>query len=101
MVDGTYINMPYRSEPVAEGTVQASEGALTASIPGQVTKVMAKAGEAVTKDQALMVMEAMKMEHTMRAPEDGVIEEVHYNVGDKVDDGDVLISFVDKKEKAA
>ncbi|MEC9291434.1 MAG: biotin carboxylase N-terminal domain-containing protein [Pseudomonadota bacterium] len=101
VADGTYISMPYRSEPVAEGTVQASEGALTASIPGQVTKVMAKAGEAVSKDQALMVMEAMKMEHTMRAPEDGIIEEVHYNVGDKVDDGDVLISFVDKKEKAA
>ncbi|MDE0723561.1 MAG: ATP-grasp domain-containing protein [Alphaproteobacteria bacterium] len=101
VADGTYISMPYRSEPVAEGVVQASEGALTASIPGQVTKVMAKAGEAVKKDQALMVMEAMKMEHTMRAPEDGIIEDVHYNVGDKVDDGDVLISFMDKKEDAA
>jgi len=62
---------------------------------------MAKAGEAVSKDQALMVMEAMKMEHTMRAPEDGIIDKIHFGVGDKVDDGDVLISFKEKEGKAA
>lgn len=101
VASGTYVSIPFRNEPIAEGTVQAAEGALAASIPGQVTKVMVVAGDAVEKDQPLMVMEAMKMEHTLRAPETGIVETVHYNIGDKVDDGDVLITFEQKEEKVA
>ena len=46
-----------------------------------------KAGDAVTKGQALAVMEAMKMEHTIAAPADGVVAELLYAPGDQVTEG--------------
>jgi 3-methylcrotonyl-CoA carboxylase alpha subunit len=62
-------------------------------MPGRVVKVMAKAGESVKKGQALMILEAMKMEHTITAPADGVVKEVHYRAGEQVLEGAELISL--------
>jgi 3-methylcrotonyl-CoA carboxylase alpha subunit len=53
-----------------------------------------KAGDKVTKGQALAVMEAMKMEHTIAAPRDGTIAELLYVVGDQVDEGGELLRLV-------
>jgi 3-methylcrotonyl-CoA carboxylase alpha subunit len=47
----------------------------------------------VEKGMPLMVMEAMKMEHTMTAPADGHVESFHFNAGDTVGQGDVLLEF--------
>jgi 3-methylcrotonyl-CoA carboxylase alpha subunit len=79
-------------DPIAHAGDGAAEGGrLTAPMPGKVVSLLAKAGEAVTKGQPLAVMEAMKMEHTISAPHDGVVEEVLYAPGDQVAEGGELL----------
>lgn len=55
--------------------------------------ISVKAGDTVEKGQPLLVMEAMKMEHTISAPADGRVEEVFYGVGDQVTEGAELVSI--------
>ncbi len=77
---------------IAHAGDHAGEGGrLTAPMPGKVIALHAKAGDAVKRGQALAVMEAMKMEHTLHAPRDGVIAEVLYGVGDQVAEGGELL----------
>jgi 3-methylcrotonyl-CoA carboxylase alpha subunit len=66
---------------------------LTALMPGRVVKVLAAEGEAVKKGQALMILEAMKMEHTITSPREGVIERVAFRENDLVAADAVLIAF--------
>ncbi len=66
-------------------------GRLTAPMPGKVVSIAVKAGDKVSKGQPLAVMEAMKMEHTIAAPTDGVVTEVLYAPGDQVMDGAELL----------
>ncbi|MEO7742766.1 MAG: biotin carboxylase N-terminal domain-containing protein [Usitatibacter sp.] len=66
---------------------------LTALMPGRVVKVMAKAGESVKKGQALMILEAMKMEHTIVSPRDGVIERAAFAENQLVPADAVLFAF--------
>jgi 3-methylcrotonyl-CoA carboxylase alpha subunit len=54
---------------------------------------LAEKGKAVKKGEALVIMEAMKMEHTISAPHDGVVDDVLYAVGDQVADGAPLLAF--------
>ncbi len=67
-----------------------------APMPGKVLNVLAKAGAAVTRGETLAVLEAMKMEHALTAPRDGVIEAVHATAGQQVADGDVLVMLVEE-----
>ena len=73
------------------GDSGAEGGRLTAPMPGKVVSFAVKAGDAVTKGQPLAVMEAMKMEHTIAAPADGVVQELLYAPGDQVTEGAELI----------
>jgi len=66
-------------------------GRLTAPMPGKVVSFAVQAGDSVTKGQPLAVMEAMKMEHTIAAPADGVVQELLYAPGDQVAEGAELI----------
>ncbi|HQQ53481.1 acetyl/propionyl/methylcrotonyl-CoA carboxylase subunit alpha [Ottowia sp.] len=66
-------------------------GRLTAPMPGKVVSIAVRAGDKVSKGQALAVMEAMKMEHTIAAPQDGVVDEVLYAPGDQVAEGAELL----------
>ena len=68
-------------------------GRLTAPMPGKVISFAVKAGDAVKKGQALAVMEAMKMEHTIAAPSDGTVAEVLYAPGDQVAEGAELLKM--------
>jgi len=68
----------------------ASDGGLRAPMPGKIVAAPAKAGDAVTKGQPVVVLEAMKMEHALTAPFDGVVAEFNVAVGDQVVDGAVL-----------
>jgi 3-methylcrotonyl-CoA carboxylase alpha subunit len=70
-------------------------GRLSAPMPGRVVQLLAAPGEAVSRGQALMVIEAMKMEHTIAAPRDGTIEAVRYAVGDLVEEGAELIALAE------
>jgi 3-methylcrotonyl-CoA carboxylase alpha subunit len=62
-------------------------------MPGRVVKLMANAGDAVSKGQSLMILEAMKMEHTIVSPRDGVIERVAFREGELVPADAVLFAF--------
>jgi biotin carboxyl carrier protein len=72
-----------------------TQGGLTAPMPGIVRKVNTEVGQRVREGQPLMVLEAMKMEHQIIAPNAGRIEQILYQEGDKVDMGSVLISISD------
>jgi 3-methylcrotonyl-CoA carboxylase alpha subunit len=67
--------------------------ALTAPMPGKIVQVLAKPGDRVKKGQALVILEAMKMEHTLSAPSDRVIEAVRVSAGDQVTEGALVVTF--------
>ena len=71
--------------------VTAVTGSLMAPMPGRVTAVHAQAGATVRRGEVLMVLEAMKMEHAILAPADGVLSRVLFQVGDLVDEGVELL----------
>ena len=73
----------------------AHAGALTSPMPGVVIAVAASPGAAVTKGMALVVIEAMKMEHALKAPRDGRVAAVHVTVGDQVLAGAELVVLED------
>ncbi|HET9651224.1 MAG TPA: biotin carboxylase N-terminal domain-containing protein [Usitatibacter sp.] len=68
---------------------------LTALMPGRVVKLMANAGDSVTKGQPLLILEAMKMEHTIVSPRDGVIERAAFAEGELVPADALLFAFRD------
>jgi 3-methylcrotonyl-CoA carboxylase alpha subunit len=75
------------------GEAAAEGGRLTAPMPGKVVSFSVKAGDVVKKGQALAVMEAMKMEHTIAAPADGTVAELLYAPGDQVNEGAELLKL--------
>ena len=76
--------------------LDANTGGLTAPMPGSVLATEVDAGAAVAKGDLLLIMEAMKMEHRITAPRDGVVEMVHVAVGDQVDNGQLLVSMAEE-----
>ncbi len=68
-------------------------GRLVAPMPGKVVRVSVEAGARVERGQALLVLEAMKMEHGIVAPADGTVVAVHFGEGDSVEEGAELIAF--------
>ncbi len=71
----------------------SSEGSLTAPMPGVITLLSAKPGDTIEAGKPLLVMEAMKMEHAIKAPYDGVVKAYKFAAGDQVKDGDLLVEF--------
>lgn len=63
---------------------------LTAPMPGRIRKTLVKAGDAVRRGQVVLVLEAMKMEHAIRAPRDGMVTRLDHAEGDLVEAGTVL-----------
>ncbi|MBX7158962.1 MAG: ATP-grasp domain-containing protein [Acidimicrobiia bacterium] len=72
---------------------EAAGGGPTAPLPGTVSVVAVAAGDSVKAGQTLVVLEAMKMEHTITAPADAVVSAVHVGVGDSVDQHAVLVDL--------
>ena len=81
---------------VQDDSLLADTGGLTAPMPGKIIAVHVQAGAVVKRGQALLVMEAMKMEHTINATTDGVVSEVFFFVGDQVSEGVALLSMEGK-----
>jgi 3-methylcrotonyl-CoA carboxylase alpha subunit len=71
----------------------ADETAVRSPLPGKIIDLKVKAGDSVSKGQPLLVLEAMKMEHTLNAPADGKIKSVRYAVGEQVPEGADLVEF--------
>ncbi|WP_119303508.1 acetyl/propionyl/methylcrotonyl-CoA carboxylase subunit alpha [Dongia deserti] len=70
-----------------------SHDQLASPMPGTVVRVMVEDGASVTRGQPLMVVEAMKMEHTIAAHADGIVRQVKFRAGDPVAEGVELIAF--------
>ncbi|MGB7184588.1 MAG: acetyl/propionyl/methylcrotonyl-CoA carboxylase subunit alpha [Burkholderiaceae bacterium] len=68
-------------------------GTLTAPMPGKLIALSAEPGVKLKRGSPLLVMEAMKMEHTINAPSDGTVTAFRYAVGDQVDEGVILVDF--------
>jgi 3-methylcrotonyl-CoA carboxylase alpha subunit len=90
--DGGYRKFSLRDE-LHGLDVDAGGGSLAAPMPGKIVAVMVKAGQKVEKGAPLVILEAMKMEHTIAAPADGVVKEIHYAPGEQVLEGAELIAF--------
>ncbi len=76
-----------------------SAGSLSSPMPGKVVQVLVNEGDRVAKGTALLILEAMKMEHTITAPIDGVISELHYHEGDMIDEGVELLVLDSEGER--
>jgi 3-methylcrotonyl-CoA carboxylase alpha subunit len=81
-------------DPLARaGLAEVHGGRLTAPMSGTVVAVMVKAGDSVAKGAPLMILEAMKMEHTITAPGAGVVAAVNFGAGDRVKEGADLVDI--------
>ena len=88
-------------DELAEAEAHAGEGPAgvpIAPMPGVVVDVTVTAGAEVARGEPLMVIEAMKVEHTIRAPADGTVDEVLYAVGDAVEEGAALVAFTVRED---
>jgi 3-methylcrotonyl-CoA carboxylase alpha subunit len=90
---GEHIALKYNDPLAHAGEAEAEGGRLTAPMPGKIVAVLVDKGRTVEKGAPLLIMEAMKMEHTITAPADGVVEDLLYAVGDQVAEGAQLLAF--------
>lgn len=79
------------------GAVTAGSN-VTSPMPGICDKILVKPGDQVTANQPVAVIIAMKMEHVLKAPKDGVVDKVNAQVGDSVAKGAVIVSFETDEE---
>lgn len=84
-------------ESLKSGKGMGSDSSLTSGMPGKITKIYVKPGQAVKANDPLLIMEAMKMENEMRATSDTTIDKVHVKEGENVEGGTMLISYKDEK----
>jgi 3-methylcrotonyl-CoA carboxylase alpha subunit len=96
LVDGrgfALVERPRFASILASGGARGVAGGLVAPMPGKVVKVLVASGEPVIAGAPLVVLEAMKMEHTVRAHDAGIVRAIHVAVGDQVD-ADHLLAVV-------
>jgi 3-methylcrotonyl-CoA carboxylase alpha subunit len=86
---------PFVRVDASQGAGQGDEagGRLTAPMPGKVIALLAEAGQRVEKGAPLLVLEAMKMEHTIKAPRAGVVKAFRFEPGDQVSEGLELVEL--------
>ncbi len=92
--DGESYQLTLYDPAALAAEAEAEAPVFAAPMPGRVVAVNVVAGAHVSAGETLIVLEAMKMEHAIKAPVDGTVEAVHYGVGDQVDEGRDLIAFV-------
>lgn len=86
-----------KAEPVApvKPVSSGSQGSktLSAPMPGTIVKIVAKPGDFIKKGDVLLVLEAMKMENDIVAPEDCTVASINVTQGSSVNSGDILVTF--------
>lgn len=91
--DGAHHVLTWEDPTARTGHSEGEGGRLTAPMPGKIVAILVETGRRVAKGEALLVMEAMKMEHTIAAPADGVVDALLYPVGEQVAEGAQLLTF--------
>jgi propionyl-CoA carboxylase alpha chain len=90
-IDSSFGHTALRKRPrFTDPASQTQPGSLLAPMPGSVVSVLAEAGGSVTEGQPLLVLEAMKMQHTVTAPTEGVVTQINVKPGTQVAAGEVL-----------
>lgn len=94
-LDGEAYQLTYEHplERLAHAAHGAAEDALRAPMPGSLVVTHVKPGDTVTKGQALLVMESMKMETTLAAARDGVVAAIHFDKGQTFERDAVLLTL--------
>ena len=90
-VDGELYKLALEDPLAYASADEHRSGHLTAPMSGTIVAVLVKAGDAVAKGAPLVIVEAMKMEHTIAAPAAGTVIAVHFSQGDQVSEGADLI----------
>ncbi|MGE5649509.1 MAG: acetyl-CoA carboxylase biotin carboxylase subunit [Bacillota bacterium] len=90
---GAHVALNYNDPLAHAGEAEAEGGRLTAPMPGKIVALLVEKGKEVEKGAPLLIMEAMKMEHTIAAPASGIVEELLYAIGDQVAEGAQLLAF--------
>ncbi|MGO9931511.1 MAG: biotin carboxylase N-terminal domain-containing protein [Steroidobacteraceae bacterium] len=82
-----------RTEDTLQADAGAEQGSLLTPLPGTIVAVHVAAGQTVARGAPLVTVEAMKMEHTLTAPYDGVVARIAYGLGDRVQAGVILVEL--------
>ncbi len=90
------IRLPVASE--VEASQGAGDGAILSPMPGLVISVDVAEGDRVAKGDRLLTVEAMKMEHSLRAPFDGIVEKLQVSSGIRVSENQLVVSVVKEKD---
>lgn len=77
-----YVELPGKVQGASQ--TSASEDSLQSPMPGKIFKILKRKGDSVKQDEAILIMEAMKMEHTIRAHKDGAISDIYFAEGEQV-----------------
>jgi 3-methylcrotonyl-CoA carboxylase alpha subunit len=88
---GVHYSLRWRDPLAHAGQQEAEAGRLTAPMPGKIVALLVDVGAVVERGAPLLIMEAMKMEHTIQAPSAGCVSELLYAVGDQVAEGAQLL----------
>lgn len=97
-VPATAPQAPVAAAPAQKAAAPAATGAagsvkVAAPMPGKILAIKANNGQAVKKGEVIMILEAMKMENEITAPEDGTVASINVGVGDSVESGDTLATL--------
>ncbi len=94
LIDGVHHRLTLIDPLAPRHAIASGDGKLTSPMPGRIVQVLVAAGAEVKRGAPLLVVEAMKMELTIAAPADGIVETLRYRVGDQVEEGTELVDFV-------
>jgi acetyl/propionyl-CoA carboxylase alpha subunit len=95
-VNGRTIAIESEKKSSRRGAAKVKTGDILAPMPGKVTKLLKQTGDLVNAGEAVLVMEAMKMEYTLKAEVSGKIEQIHGAVGEQVALGKMLVKINEK-----
>lgn len=92
-IDGRTFNYSPSRRASGQSEAATDPTKIISPMPGKITKVSISEGDAVTENQALIVMEAMKMEYTLSSQINGKVEKLRVKIGDQVDLGALLVEL--------
>lgn len=95
-VNGRTFAIESEKKSSRRGAIKVKTGDILAPMPGKVTKLLKQTDDLVTAGEAVLVIEAMKMEYTLKAEVSGKIEQIHGAVGEQVALGKILVKINEK-----